>query len=154
MATPLVDPLASFAGAAGSDRLKVCLIGCGGRGTAAAMQAISADPGAVLWSLADPFPDVERRFAGLDGYKLIDACDVVLLTAPPDFRPPHLRAAAEAGRQVFAEKPMAVDAAGLRSVRDSVKIASDKKLSLVSEFCWRYSERMRAWRSRSTTASS
>jgi predicted dehydrogenase len=174
VATAIADPLARSAHAAGSDRLKVGLIGCGGRGTAAAMQAISADPGAVLWSLADPFPDrlqsgagilgravedkatkdasfkerfdcpPERRFAGLDGYKqLIDACDVVLLTAPPGFRPLHLRAAVEAGRQVFAEKPMAVDAAGLRSVRDSVKIASDKKLSLVSGFCWRYSERMR-----------
>ena len=163
------DPMARVAHAAGSDRVKIGLIGCGGRGSGAAMQAMNADPGTVLWALADPFVDriqscanvlsqavvdraqsdasfkdrfdcpVERQFTGIDGYKqAIALCDVVLLAAPPAFRPMHLRAAVEAGKHIFCEKPMAVDAVGLRSVRDSAAIAAEKKLSLVSGFCWRY----------------
>jgi myo-inositol 2-dehydrogenase/D-chiro-inositol 1-dehydrogenase len=170
----LADPVARGAHAAGSDRLKIGLVGCGGRGTGAATNAIAADPGVVLWALADAFPDhvksaagvlgravgeragkdpsfgqrfdcpEERQFTGLESYKqLIEACDVVLLASPPGFRPVHLRAAVEAGRQVFCEKPMAVDAAGLRSVRDSVTIATEKRLAIVSGFCWRYAHRER-----------
>ena len=173
-ASVLADPVARTAYAAGSDRLKVGLVGCGGRGTGAASQAISADPGVVLWAVADAFADrvqagasllgrtveektkddaafqtrfdcpTARQFAGLDSYKqVIDACDVVLLAAPPAFRPLHLKAAVDAGRQIFCEKPMAVDAAGLRSLRDTVKLATDKHLSLVSGFCWRYAARER-----------
>ena len=173
-ASVLADPVARMAHAAGSDRLKVGLVGCGGRGTGAASQAISADPGVVLWAVADAFADrvqagasllgrtveekakddasfqtrfdcpSERQFAGFDGYKqVIDACDVVLLVAPPAFRPLHLKAAVEAGRQIFCEKPMAVDAAGLRSLRDTVKVATEKHLALVSGFCWRYAARER-----------
>jgi myo-inositol 2-dehydrogenase/D-chiro-inositol 1-dehydrogenase len=173
-ASVLADPVARMAHAAGSDRLKVGLVGCGGRGTGAASQAISADPGVVLWAVADAFADQvkagasllgrtveekaksdasfktrfdcpsERQFAGLDSYKkLIDACDVVLLAAPPAFRPLHLKAAVEASRQIFCEKPMAVDAAGLRSLRDTVKVATEKHLALVSGFCWRYAARER-----------
>ncbi|NBW87102.1 MAG: hypothetical protein EBR23_09810, partial [Planctomycetia bacterium] len=170
----LADPVARAAHAAGSDRLKIGLVGCGGRGTGAATNAIAADPGVVLWALADAFPDhvksaagvlgraveeragrdasfrqrfdcpEERQFSGLESYKqLLDACDVVLLATPPGFRPTHLRAAVEAGRQVFCEKPMAVDAAGLRSVRDSVAIATERGLAVVSGFCWRYAHRER-----------
>ena len=166
----LAHPLARGANVAGSDRLRVGLVGCGGRGTGAASQAMKADKGIVLWSLADPFPDrlqsaanvlgrmveekvaddpafkerfdcpAERQFAGLDGYlKLIDCCDVVLLAAPPAFRPAHLRAAVAAGKQIFCEKPMAVDAEGLRSVSESVTAAIAKNLALVAGFCWRYS---------------
>jgi predicted dehydrogenase len=173
-ASVLADPVARMAHAAGSDRLKVGLVGCGGRGTGAASQAISADAGVVLWAVADAFADQvkagasllgrtveekaksdasfktrfdcpsERQFAGLDSYKqVIDACDVVLLAAPPAFRPLHLKAAVEAGRQIFCEKPMAVDAAGLRSLRETVKVATEKHLSLVSGFCWRYAARER-----------
>ena len=168
------DPIARLAHAAGGERLKVGLIGCGGRGAGAAIQAISADPGAVLWALADPFLDrvesganviaravesraakdasfrsryncpTERQFTGLDGYRhLIDTCDVVLLAAPSAFRPLHLRAAVEAGRQIFCEKPVAVDATGLRSVRETVRLAAEKGLSIVSGFCWRYAARER-----------
>ena len=173
-ATVLADPIARMAHAAGSDRLKVGLVGCGGRGTGAASQAISADPGVVLWAMADALADrvragasllgrtfeekakddaafqtrfdcpTERQFTGFDSYKqVIDACDVVLLAAPPAFRPLHLKAAVEAGRQIFCEKPMAVDAAGLRSLRDTVKVATEKQLALVSGFCWRYAARER-----------
>ena len=173
-ALPAVALRAGLVHAAGSDRLKVGLVGCGGRGCGAAGQAIAADPGMVLWALADPFPDrvesganllarvvkersekdsaygerfdcpPERRFAGIDGYRrLIEICDVVLLVAPPGFRPLHLQAAVAAGRHVFCEKPVAVDSAGLRMVRDSVALAREKNLSLVSGFCWRYAARER-----------
>lgn len=173
-AAVLADPVARIAHAAGSDRLRVGLVGCGGRGTGAAMQAINADPGAVLWAFADPFADriessagiirrsvdekaakdpsfaqrfdcaPDRRFTGLDGYRqLVDVCDVVLIAAPPGFRPEHLRAAVEAGRHVFCEKPMAVDSTGLRSLRETAAMATRKGLSLVSGFCWRYSPAQR-----------
>ena len=69
-------------------------------------------------------------FTGFDAYKkVIDACDVVLLTTPPHFRPMHLKAAVEAGKHVFAEKPVAVDAPGVRSVIETAKKAKEKNLS-------------------------
>jgi predicted dehydrogenase len=150
--------------AAGSDLLKVGLIGCGGRGSGAAAQALNADPGTELVALADAFEDIlsscRRRlarefnregkparvtvddahcFVGFDGYKqVIDACDVVLLASTPHFRPQHLQAAVEAGRHIFCEKPVAVDAPGVLSVLKSSALAAEKKLSLVSGLCWRY----------------
>ena len=108
-------------------KLKIGLIGCGGRGTGAATQALSADPNVVLWAIGDAFSsqiqnslnnlksfgakvDVPeaRQFSGLDAYQkvLASGVDVVLLATPPGFRPMHLRAAVEAGKHVFAEKPM------------------------------------------------
>jgi predicted dehydrogenase len=79
-------------------------------------------------------------FVGLDAYqKVIDSgVDVVLLASPPGFRPVHLRAAVEAGKHIFCEKPMATDAPGVRSVMESVRIAKEKKLAVVAGFCWRY----------------
>jgi myo-inositol 2-dehydrogenase / D-chiro-inositol 1-dehydrogenase len=76
----------------------------------------------------------------LDAYqKVIDSgVDVVLLASPPGFRPVHLRAAVNAGKHIFCEKPMATDAAGVRSVLASVKAAKEKKIALVAGFCWRY----------------
>lgn len=147
-----------------SETIKVGLIGCGGRGTGAAQQAILADDGVVLWAVADVFEEripaclanlelevgeahgeqllatPERQFSGFDAYEqLLDAgVDVVLLATPPHFRPQHLRAALDKGKHVFCEKPMAVDAPGVRSVLESIKIARAKQLSLVSGFCWRY----------------
>ncbi|HEY4261638.1 MAG TPA: Gfo/Idh/MocA family oxidoreductase [Schlesneria sp.] len=151
----------SGAFAAGSDQLKVGLVGCGGRGTGAAQQALTADSQVKLVACADAFPQQidnaigslkankriaeqvavtdDYKFVGLEGYrKLIDACDVVLLASPPGFRPYHLRAAVEAGKHIFTEKPMATDAPGIRSVIESVKIAKEKKLAMVAGFCWRY----------------
>lgn len=151
--------LAVFAG--GSDRLKVGLIGCGGRGTGAAAQALQADPNVELHAMADVFEDrlagslkilkedenlakkinvpKERQFLGFDAYKsVIACCDVVLLTTPPHFRPMHLRAAIDAGRHVFAEKPVAVDAPGVRSVLQTCEDAKKKELSVVSGLCLRY----------------
>src|SRR5262249_27249881 len=82
----------------------------------------------------------QTSFVGLDAYqKLIDSgVDVVLLATPPGFRPMHLKAAIDAGKHVFCEKPMATDSPGLRSVLESVKKAKEKDLALVAGFCWRY----------------
>jgi len=150
--------------------LKIGLIGCGGRGTGAASQALNADHNVVLTSLADVFEDKlnasleairaaapdkvkvdpDHCFVGLDAYqKVIDSgVDVVLLATPPGFRPAHLRAAVAAGKHIFCEKPMATDAPGVRSVMESVQQAQEKKLSLVAGFCWRYNLAERALFSR------
>jgi myo-inositol 2-dehydrogenase / D-chiro-inositol 1-dehydrogenase len=157
-----------FAG--GSDLLKIGLIGCGGRGTGAASQALNADSGAELVAFADAFDDrlqsCRRRlsrsfnkdgqparvvatddtcFVGFDGFKgVVEKADVVLLASTPHFRPRHLRAAIEAGKHVFCEKPVAVDAVGVRSVMETTELAREKKLSLVSGLCWRYHDGKRA----------
>lgn len=148
-------------GASPGEIIKVGLIGCGGRGTGAARQALKADKNAVLTAVADVFPEKtqssiqalkqdkeigeavrvtpETTFIGLDAYKkVIELVDVVLLATPPGFRPQHLRAAVEAGKHIFCEKPMATDAPGVRSVMESVEIARKKNLSIVAGFCWRY----------------
>ena len=140
--------------------LKVGLIGCGGRGSGAASQALNADPNVVLTAMGDAFEDQlqkslqslqtscgdkvkvtpDRCFVGLDAYQKVIASgvDVVLLATPPGFRPVHLKAAVDAGKHIFCEKPMATDAPGVRSVMESVKAAKEKNLSLVAGFCWRY----------------
>jgi predicted dehydrogenase len=81
----------------------------------------------------------DKCFVGLDAYqKVIDSgVDVVLLATPPGFRPVHLKAAVNAGKHVFCEKPMATDSPGLRSVLESAKVAREKNLSLVAGYCWR-----------------
>ena len=148
--------------------IKVGLIGCGGRGTGAALQALKADPGVRLTALADVFADrldsslatlkkmtaVADRidvspatsFVGLDAYQKLIASgvDVVLLASTPAFRPEHFRAAVAAGKHVFCEKPVAVDGPGIRSVLASAAEAQRKNLSVMSGFCWRYDPRMRA----------
>ena len=147
--------------AAGDDLLKVGLIGCGERGTGAAVQALKADKNVKLVAMADAFEDrlesslknllskkdvahkvdvkPDAKFIGFDGYKeVIARSDVVLLTTPPHFRPLHLKAAVEAGKHVFAEKPVAVDAPGVRSVLASCEAAKKKNLSIVSGLCLRY----------------
>ncbi len=153
--------LARGAHAAGEDPvLKIALIGCGGRGTGAAANAMDADPRTRLTAMADAFEDrlnsslaalkekyadrvdvtPDTKFVGLDAYvKAIQSdVDVVLLCEPPHFRPIHLRAAVDAGKHIFCEKPVAVDAPGYRSVLESTEIAKQKGLSLVSGLCWRY----------------
>ena len=142
--------------------IRIGLIGCGGRGTGAAAQALAADPDVKLVAIADGFADrmetclaalqqeaavagridvpQSRRFAGFDGYlKVIDLSDVVLLTSPPHFRPIHLEAAVNAGKHVFAEKPVAVDAPGVRRVLNSCDEARRKGLSVVSGLQMRFS---------------
>jgi predicted dehydrogenase len=145
-------------------KLKIGLIGCGGRGTGAAEQALNADPNVVLWSVGDAFPEsiksslaglqrfgakaevpAERQFSGLDCYQKVleSGVDVVLLAAPPGFRPQHLRAAIEAGKHVFSEKPMAVDVAGVKSVLESAKLAKQKGVAIQHGFCWRFAPGVR-----------
>jgi predicted dehydrogenase len=153
--------------AAGGDTLRIGLIGCGGRGTGAANQALRADPNLKLVAIGDMFPDrlqeslstlkrdraitekvavtPDTCFTGFDAYKKVIASgiDVVLLATPPHFRPAHIKAAVEAGKHIFAEKPVAVDGPGVRSVLSSCAEAKKKNLAIVSGLCWRYHNGMR-----------
>jgi predicted dehydrogenase len=161
----LITPaLASAVYAAGSDKLKVGLVGCGGRGCGAASQAIHADEGTVLHAVCDLFKDQaelglglikgntadipaqvdvskDNIFSGWDGYKnLIDSVDVVLLATTPHFRPTHLKYAIEKGKQIFCEKPVGVDAKSVKEVMDLSAAAAKKGLNLVSGLCYRYEQ--------------
>ncbi len=155
----------SGAHAAGSGTIRVGLIGCGGRGTGAAEQAMRAGNDVKLVALGDMFREQldasrshlkkaggerydvadERCFVGFDAYKQVIASgvDVVLLATPPGFRPIHLRAAVDAGKHCFVEKPVAVDGPGVRAVLDACEDAKKKNLSIVSGLCWRYHNAMR-----------
>jgi predicted dehydrogenase len=157
-------PLARSAHAAGDDTLKVALIGCGGRGTGAAAQALSTSGSVQLWAMADLFSDKleaslaalctgqdaqydraahkglagkiavppERRFVGFDAYKQAIDCgvDVAILTTAPHFRPIHFEYAAQQGKHVFMEKPVAVDAVGIRCVLAAAETAKQKNLKV------------------------
>ena len=152
---------AASAHAAGSDMLKIGLIGCGGRGTGAVGNAFAADSNCKLIAMADAFADRAARqprttarqsprtawpstpttcFVGFDAYQKLLATDVdvVILATPPHFRPAHLKAAIAAGKHVFCEKPVAVDAPGVRSVLETAEEARTKNLSIVSGLCYRY----------------
>jgi predicted dehydrogenase len=134
------------------------------------VNALRADKRNKLWALADIFQDKvngakqtlqneaknlgndqyavtdERCFHGFDAYKQIMAteADVVCLCTPPHFRPAQLKAAIEAGKHVFCEKPVAVDATGVRSVLETTELAKKKNLNIVSGLCWRYDHGVRA----------
>lgn len=147
-----------------TNAIKVGLVGCGGRGTGAASQALHADDYAELTAMADIVQSqidhslevlgrnskiagqlkVEKanQFLGLDAYqKLIDSgVDVVLLATPPGFRPIQLAACVAASKHVFCEKPASTDAPGIRSVLQTTDEATKKNLSLVAGFCWRYND--------------
>jgi predicted dehydrogenase len=148
--------------------LRVGLIGCGGRGTGAAVNALSADENVRLAAMGDLFDDKlqaslaqlrkrmpekvtvtpDRCFLGFDAFEKVTQTDVdvVLLATPPGFRPQHLEAAVRAGKHAFVEITAAVDATGVRSVLASAEVAGDKRLSVVSGFCWRYNRALRAAR--------
>lgn len=145
-----------------TNAIKVGLVGCGGRGTGAASQALRADDYAELVAVADidqaqvdkslqTLKKLQRisdrvkvestkQFLGLDAYrKVIDSNpDVVLLATPPGFRPLHLAACVAANKHVFCEKPVSTDAPGVRAVLKTSEEARKKDLSLVAGFCWRY----------------
>ena len=145
--------------------MKIGLIGCGGRGAGAVVSALEVNPGAKLTAMADAFADHAQRsrralseqlgeraavdddhvFAGLDAYRgvLDSGVDVAILGEPPHFRPMHLEACVEAGVHVFAEKPMAVDAPGVRRVMAAGEKARQKNISFVSGFETRYSDSAR-----------
>ncbi|WDE97637.1 Gfo/Idh/MocA family oxidoreductase [Lentisphaera profundi] len=140
--------------------LKVALIGCGGRGSGAASQILKADNNIELIALADVFPDkvdaAKKRFArlkdkapikdefcfsGFDAYKKImeiPEVDIVLLTTPPHFRPMHIEAAVDAGKHVFAEKPLACDPAGLKRAAEAIRKCEEKGLYFLCGFCYRF----------------
>jgi predicted dehydrogenase len=146
--------------AAGSDVVKFGLIGCGGRGSGAAGNAMDADQGAKLVAMGDLFQDKvlaarERLkklkpgqvavddahcFHGFDAYQKVIASDVdvVLIACTSKFHPTYLKAAIAAGKHAFLEKPHALDVPGLRVVDAACKEAAQKKLSVVSGLCWRY----------------
>jgi myo-inositol 2-dehydrogenase / D-chiro-inositol 1-dehydrogenase len=152
--------LARSAHAAGSDIIKVGLIGCGGRGSGAANDAMKADPACRLTAIADVFYEKMRdgqknlskalgdqyqvkddqAFSGLNCLNEIlgTDIDVVLLATPPGFRPAQMEAAINAGKHVFCEKPVAVDAPGVRRVMAASELAKQKGLNVVSGLCWRY----------------
>lgn len=146
---------------AGEDNtLKLGIIGCGGRGCGAVGNAMTADPNVKLITAADVFPergkkgiaglkdqfgdriDVsdDRFFDGFDGYKKVleQDIDIVLLTSPQHFRPTMIKAAIEAGKHVFAEKPVAVDGAGIKTIQEAGELAKQKGLNLVGGLVNRY----------------
>jgi myo-inositol 2-dehydrogenase / D-chiro-inositol 1-dehydrogenase len=132
--------------------LKAGLIGCGGRGTGAAINFLDAGPNLQIVALGDVFQDRldkcraelkaqknveipdEKCFLGFDNYeKVIDSgVDIVLLCTPPHFRPQHVEAAVKAGKHIFMEKPCAVDPVGARSVMVSSERAKQSGLCIVS----------------------
>jgi myo-inositol 2-dehydrogenase/D-chiro-inositol 1-dehydrogenase len=141
------------ANVAGSDRLRVGMIGCGGRNTGAAAQALTADKGAQLVAMGDILmnrvvakhdelkrakPDqvdvpASRRFAGFDAYKhVIECSDVVVIANAAKFHPLHSLAALQAGKHVFVEKPHGIDPYGMKVLKTAVDLAKEKNLSLVS----------------------
>jgi len=147
--------------AAEDNKLRIGLVGCGGRGRGAAIDALSADPNTVLTAVGDAFKETaaetvnllkandaysnrvlvtpETTFDGLECYKaVIENCDVVLLCEPTHFRPMSFRAAVDAGKHVFVEKPVAVDIPGIKSVLETAAKAKEKGLNVVSGLCWRY----------------
>lgn len=146
--------------AAGSDHIRVGIVGCGGRGTGAALDAIAADAGVRVVGLADAFADQiessvallatrggtafdcppERRFAGLDGWRRLLECDLdlVILATPPCFRPPQALAVVRTGRHVWCETPGAVDADGVDLLAAAAAEAADRGLSFASGLARRH----------------
>ncbi len=140
--------------AAGSDKIKIGVIGCGGRGNHDTTACLNSDPNVELIAMGDLFPEKvtglhnslktrftdrikvpeDQQFSGWDAYKKVLATDIdlVINTQVPHFRPMHVRAAVEAGKHVFMEKPIAVDPVGVRSILESSKIADAKGLTMVA----------------------
>ena len=138
--------------AAGSDEIKVGLVGCGGRGTGAAGQALNTEGKVKIVAMADAFGDRLNgaanqlkkfgdkfgvddgsKYTGFDAYKKVidrDDINLVILATPPGFRPIHFEYAVSKGKHVFMEKPVATDAAGVRQVLAAAKIADEKKLKV------------------------
>lgn len=151
MAAPLFSKANYFSGA--DDSIKIALIGCGGRGTGAATQALSTKQNVKLVAMADAFRDrldhsyksiaeeidakridvpEDRKFTGFDAYeKAIPLADVVILATPPGFRPIHFEEAVKQGKHIFMEKPVATDPAGVQKVLAAAAIAKQKKLNVV-----------------------
>ncbi|MBS1934618.1 MAG: Gfo/Idh/MocA family oxidoreductase [Bacteroidetes bacterium] len=160
LAAPLISRANYFSGS--NDVIKIALIGCGGRGTGAAVQALSTKQNVQLVAMADAFRDrlddsyknileaveanknrvqvkEENKFTGFDAYKkAIALADVVILTTPPGFRPIHFEEAVNQGKQIFMEKPVATDPAGIQRVLAAAEKAKAKKLNVVVGLQRRY----------------
>lgn len=151
IAAPFMTKANYFSGA--DDTIRIALIGCGGRGTGAATQALSTKQNVKLVAMADAFQDrldnayksigdeidakkidvpADRKFVGFDAYlKAIPLADVVILATPPGFRPIHFEEAVKQGKHIFMEKPVATDPAGVQRVLAAAAIAKQKKLNVV-----------------------
>jgi myo-inositol 2-dehydrogenase/D-chiro-inositol 1-dehydrogenase len=146
-------PLVSGAHAAGTDAIRIGLIGCGGRGTGAVTDAFKGAQGVKLVAMADAFPDRlesslaqlkkehadkidvgDRRFTGFDAYRSVIESDAnyIILATPPGFRPIHLEAAIAANKHVFTEKPVAVDGPGIRKCLELYEMAKSKGLGIAA----------------------
>lgn len=155
MAMPLMSNAGGYFNSV-DDTIKVAVIGCGGRGTGATMQALSTKQNVKLVAMADAFRDrldqsykaltdgdegnvkdrvavtEETKFVGFDAYlKVIPLADVVIIATPPGFRPIHFEEAIKQGKHVFMEKPVATDPAGVKKVLEVAEIAKKKKLNVV-----------------------
>ena len=162
VALPLLSKANYFSGAA--DTIKIAMVGCGGRGTGAAVQALSTKQNVQLVAMADAFRDrldssfknigealkesgldaklqvkEENKFIGFDAYqKAIALADVVILATPPGFRPIHFEEAIRQNKHVFMEKPVATDPAGIQKVLEVAQLAKQKKLNVVVGLQRRY----------------
>lgn len=169
-AAPLISNANFFSGS--DDVIKIAVIGCGGRGTGAAVQALMSKQNVKIVAMADAFKDrldecyknvagelanagagtkgtldvpEERKFVGFDGYlKAIPLADVVILATPPGFRPIHFEEAVKQGKHIFMEKPVATDPAGVQRVLAAAKIAKQKKLNVVVGLQRHYQDSYRA----------
>ena len=156
--------LEAMANNSNSKKLKLAVVGCGGRGTGAAVQALRADKDVELVAMADAFGDrvenslkyiseeldgeikvnvkQKNRFTGFNAYKkAIDLADVVILATPPGFRPQHFEYAVNNDKHVFMEKPLATDSHGVRRVLKAAKISEKKKLNVVVGLQRRYEKK-------------
>jgi predicted dehydrogenase len=169
-AAPIISRANFFSGS--DDVIKVAVIGCGGRGTGAAVQALMSKQNVKIVAMADAFKDrlddcyknvsgelanlgagakgtldvpEERKFVGFDAYlKAIPLADVVILATPPGFRPIHFEEAVKQGKHIFMEKPVATDPAGVQRVLAAAKIAKQKKLNVVVGLQRHYQDSYRA----------
>ncbi|MBR4751767.1 MAG: Gfo/Idh/MocA family oxidoreductase, partial [Thermoguttaceae bacterium] len=145
-----------------NNTLKLGIVGCGGRGCGAVGNALDADPAVELVAAADVFPERGKNgvaalkeqeqykdrinvkddcfFGGFDGYKKVfeQDVDIVLLTTPQHFRPIMIKEAVEAGKHIFAEKPVAVDGAGIKMIQEAGELARQKGLNIVGGLVNRY----------------
>ena len=153
--------LNAMANSSNNKKLKLAVVGCGGRGTGAVIQALRSDKDVELVAMADAFKDnlekslksilqeldgeikvsvkEKNRFSGFNAYKMaIDLADVVILATPPGFRPEHFEYAINNDKHVFMEKPVATDSSGVRKVLKAAKLADKKQLNVVVGLQRRY----------------
>jgi predicted dehydrogenase len=162
----LVSSFPHIVNAQAAKAIRIGIVGCGGRGAGALADSMNADPSVVLTAMGDIAADQlnvafnnisvskpgqvkvdeKNKFVGLDAVDKVLASDidVVLLTTPPGFRPAHLHKAINAGKHVFCEKPLGVDAPAIRHALEAVKKAKEKNLGIQTGFCWRYNFAERA----------